>query len=46
MLNINSNIELQNMMNEICDIEEYIISKQNEYKKKNERIKIKLKRTM
>lgn len=41
---INGNIELQNMMNEICDIEEYIISKQNEYKKENERIKIKLKR--
>lgn len=41
---INGNIELENMMNEICDIEEYIISKQNEYKKENERIKIKLKR--
>lgn len=41
---INGNIELQNMMNEIFDIEEYIVSKQNEYKKENERIKIKLKR--
>ena len=41
---INGNVELQNMMNEICDIEEYIVSKQNEYKKENERIKIKLKR--
>jgi|GEM_PF-2934633 len=41
---INGNIELENMMNEICDIEEYIISKQSEYKKENERIKIKLKR--
>ena len=41
---INGNIELQNMMNEICNIEEYIMSKQDEYKKENERIKIKLKR--
>ena len=41
---INGNIELQNMMNEIYDIEEYIVSKQDEYKKENESIKIKLKR--
>ncbi len=43
-MHINNNIELKNMMNEICDIEEYIMSKQDEYKKQNERIKIKLKR--
>ncbi len=43
-MHINGNIELQNMMNEIFNIEDYIVSKQDEYKKENERIKIKLKR--
>lgn len=43
-LYIDSNIELTNMMNEIYSIEEYIINKQEEFRKENEHIKIKMKR--
>ena len=43
-LYIDSNIELTNMMKEINSIEEYIVTKQDEFKKENDNIKIKMKR--
>ncbi len=43
-LYINGNIELTNMMREIYSIEEYIVNKQEEFKKENEHIKIKMKK--